>query len=163
MAEPIRASASVEIAAPPDPVWRLVSDITRMGEWSPECERCEWEHGSVAPVVGAQFRGYNRVGTRTWSTINEITDSEPGVSFAFAVRGAEHPSSRWRYDIEPTESGGTRLTESMEGYRTGFIANLVRRLVTGVADRAEHNRRGIEQTLQRIKAAAEAAPPEAPS
>ena len=157
MGEPIRASASVEIDAAPDVVWRLVSDITRMGEWSPEVERCAWEVGSTAPVVGAQFRGHNRVGTKSWSTVSEIIESVPGRCLAFAVGGAAQPSSRWRYELTPIDGGRTRLTESMEGYRTGVVANLIRRLGTGVADRAEHNRKGIEETLQRIKAVAESA------
>jgi uncharacterized protein YndB with AHSA1/START domain len=157
MGEPIRATGTVDIAAAPELVWDLVSDVTRMGEWSPEVERCEWEGGDHGPAVGARFTGHNRHGDKTWSTSSEVIESEPGRAFAFAVRGAENPSSRWRYDLEALPDGSSRLTESMEGYRTGFVAKLVRRLGTGVADRAEHNRRGIAETLARIKAVAEAA------
>lgn len=30
------SEASIDIAAPPEAVYAMVSDITRMGEWSPE-------------------------------------------------------------------------------------------------------------------------------
>lgn len=157
MGEPLTASASIEIAAPPALVWKLVSDITRMGEWSPECERCEWTDGAQGPHAGARFNGHNRIGSRTWTTMSEVVESVEGRVFEFAVGGVTSPTSRWRYEMEATADGRTRLTESMEGYRTGLFFNLVRRLATGVADRAEHNRKGIEETLARIKAAAESA------
>lgn len=34
---PEHGSASIEINASPEAVWALVTDITRMGEYSPEC------------------------------------------------------------------------------------------------------------------------------
>ncbi|MQA13303.1 MAG: hypothetical protein GEV09_03775 [Pseudonocardiaceae bacterium] len=33
---PTRDEVTVQLAAAPERVWELVSDITRMGEWSPE-------------------------------------------------------------------------------------------------------------------------------
>lgn len=156
MGKPLTASGSVEIAAPPTLVWKLVSDVTRMGEWSPECERCEWVDGAEGPHPGTRFTGHNRIAGRTWSTTSEVVEAEEGRSFEFAVGGVTTPTSRWRYEIDPMADGRVRLTESMEGYRTGILFNLVRRLATGVADRAEHNRKGIAETLARIKAAAEA-------
>lgn len=151
----LKASSSIDVAAPPIVVWRLVSDITRMGEWSPECERCEWIEGSTAAHAGAKFQGHNRIGSRRWTTMSEVVEAVEGRVFEFAVGGVTSPTSRWRYEFDSTSEGHTRVTESMEGYRTGIFFNLVRRLTTGVKDRAEHNRRGIEETLARIKAAAE--------
>ncbi|MGB8503197.1 SRPBCC family protein, partial [Mycobacterium sp.] len=55
-------SANVHIDAPPLAVYRLVSDITRMGQWSPECYRCEWLDGATGATVDARFRGHNRLG-----------------------------------------------------------------------------------------------------
>jgi len=78
-------SASTGIAAPPEVVWELVSDITRMGEWSPECRQCEWI-GNAA---------------------------EPGREFAFRRTGPGIGEIVWRYRIEPTATGAT-LTESYE-------------------------------------------------
>ena len=61
-----RGQASIEIAAPPDLVYDLIADVTRMGEWSPECYRCEWLDGASAATPGARFRGYNRIGRFRW-------------------------------------------------------------------------------------------------
>ncbi|MEP6624365.1 MAG: SRPBCC family protein, partial [Acidimicrobiia bacterium] len=74
-----------EIAAPPEKVWSLVSDITRMGEWSPEARGGEWVKGASGPAVGARFKGRNARGKRSWSTDCHVVECEPGSRFAFAV------------------------------------------------------------------------------
>lgn len=53
-------AVTVEIAAAPDKVYAMVSDITRMGEWSPECVSCRWAKGATGPAVGARFKATNR-------------------------------------------------------------------------------------------------------
>jgi len=55
-------AARIEIDAAPVAVYALVSDISRMGEWSPECYRCEWLGGATTAAIGAKFRGHNRLG-----------------------------------------------------------------------------------------------------
>jgi hypothetical protein len=55
------------IEAPREVVYDLVTDVTRMGEWSPECVACEWVDGATGPAVGARFRGRNRHGLARWS------------------------------------------------------------------------------------------------
>jgi hypothetical protein len=52
MPTPQRGRESIEIAAPPEVVYDLLADITRMGEWSPECYRCVWLDGATAAQVG---------------------------------------------------------------------------------------------------------------
>lgn len=32
---------SIDIAAPPDQVWSVISDLKRMAEWSPQCMRMQ--------------------------------------------------------------------------------------------------------------------------
>ena len=53
---------SRDIAASPAAVFAAITDITRMGEWSPECVRAEWNEGFSAPAVDAVFTGHNRNG-----------------------------------------------------------------------------------------------------
>jgi uncharacterized protein YndB with AHSA1/START domain len=53
----VEQQVSVEIAAPPDAVYDLIADVTRMGEWSPECVRCRWLDGAQEARPGARFRG----------------------------------------------------------------------------------------------------------
>ena len=150
-------SAAIDIAAPPDRVYGLVSDITRMGEWSPECRSCRWVRGATGPTVGARFLARNK-GRRgpSWYTVPVVTAAEPGRTFAFNRSGPGIGSYTWRYDLEPS-GGGTRLTESYEAEKAlpSAMAWLTQKW-TGSADRDKDLREGMQVTLQRIKAAAEA-------
>ena len=110
---PQQSSASIEVAAPPDAVWNLVADVTRMGEWSPECVRAHWEGDSTGPEVGAHFHGYNRAGSFEWDAPCIVTDCEPGKVFAFAVPRDGETLNRWRFEFAPNGSG-TTLTESFD-------------------------------------------------
>src|ERR1700727_265994 len=56
----MRGSVTVHMAASADRVWHLVSDITRVGEFSPETFEAEWLDGARGPVPGARFRGHVR-------------------------------------------------------------------------------------------------------
>jgi hypothetical protein len=62
----------------PEQVYRLITDITRTGEWSPECYRWKWLSGSGAAVPGARFRGYSKLGPFWWHTTAVITAAEEG-------------------------------------------------------------------------------------
>jgi uncharacterized protein YndB with AHSA1/START domain len=148
---PQESSASIEIRATPEVVWALVADITRMGEWSPECIRSVWENGAAGPAVGAHFHGYNRAGTFEWDVPGVVTDCEPGRLFAFAVPREASVTNRWRFELAPS-AGGTTLTES-------FDAPLIN--VEGSAanfeGRFEMLAKAIKTTIANIKRAAEAA------
>jgi hypothetical protein len=66
-------------------VYRLVSDVIRMGEWSPETRSCQWL-GTAGAQAGARFRGTNQHGFRRWSTTCTVTAADDGRRFAFSVR-----------------------------------------------------------------------------
>lgn len=151
-------SVTVDISAPPGRVYELVSDITRMGEWSPECIRCSWTKGASGPVVGARFKAANKGGRGpAWFNTPVVTVAEPGREFAFNRSGIGIGSYTWRYALEPT-STGTRVTESFEAERPlGKAMTWVTMIWTGSKDRDDDLRRGMTTTLERIKAAAEAA------
>ena len=107
---------SREIDTPPDVVWSVVSDITRIGEWSPECHSCSWDPGQQ-PGPGATFTGHNRHGDKEWSNQSTIVGWEPAERIAWEVRLVgrarellgDNPFSRWGFELEPID-GGTRLT-----------------------------------------------------
>ena len=152
MGQPV--SVSRDIAAPPDRVYALVADVTRMGEWSPETTRCSWLGASVGPAVGAWFRGYNHNGTRFWATRCQVTAADPGRVFAFEVKPRPFPAqARWEYRFEETSSG-CRVTETVEDLRIRLGAWIGNK-ISGVTDRALRNRDTMEQTLERIAQAAE--------
>lgn len=144
-----------DIDAPPEVVWAMISDVTRMGEWSPENEGAVWGKGVTGPVPGAKFKGTNRNGSKTWSTDAHVVDAEPGRRFSFRVTALGLKVALWSYDIEPTDTG-CRVTETWTDER-GRIAAVFGGPVSGVKDRVAHNRAGMEQTLQGLKAAAESA------
>jgi uncharacterized protein YndB with AHSA1/START domain len=152
---PAAASVSIHVDAPPETVYALVSDLPRMGEWSPECRRCEWRGGASGAVVGARFKGHNRIGWRRWSTKGEVVAAEPGRELAWDVRSVFGlPVARWRYVLQPEAAGGTEVTETMEDHR-GRTIKVLGTLVSGVRDRSAHNTEGMKATLARIKAEAE--------
>lgn len=151
------AEVSTTIDAPPEAVYRLVSDLPRMGEWSPECVKCEWLGGAKEAAPGAQFKGYNRRGVRRWSTKSEVVVAEPGREIAWDTKSVFNlPVARWRYRIEPAPGGGSKVIESTED-RRGGVMKVLGLLASGVSDRKTHNTEGMRATLERIKAEAEAA------
>jgi uncharacterized protein YndB with AHSA1/START domain len=157
MAERLRHdSVTVDIAAPPHRVYELVADISRMGEWSPECRHCAWTGGATGPGVGARFKARNK-GRRgpAWFNTPVVTAAEPGREFAFNRSGPGVGSYTWRYLLEPTPAG-TRLTESYHVERPlpKAMAWLTAKWV-GSSDRDADLNEGMRTTLSRIKAAAE--------
>ena len=84
---PLYGEVSVHMAAPPEKVWALVSDVTRIGEFSPETFEARWTRGSTGPEVGASFKGHvkrNGVGPTYWSPC-QVTKCVPNEVFEFAV------------------------------------------------------------------------------
>ena len=153
----IQDSVTVDVAAPPERVYDLISDITRMGEWSPECVRCTWTDGATGPEVGARFKATNK-GRRgpAWYNTPVVTVADPGREFAFNRSGPGIGSYTWRYTLTPTPTG-TRVTESFHAERPqSKLMTWVTMKWTGSDDRDEDLRRGMATTLERLKAAAEA-------
>lgn len=150
-------SVSVDVNASPETVWSLISDLERMGEWSPECTGVKWAGsapGPTGPPVGAVFKGKNAIGIRRWSTKGTIVAADPNRRLAWDSVALGLPIARWTYAIEPS-AGGCRVTEIWDDKR-GALINFVGPLTTGVKDRVAHNEAGMRTTLERLKTAAEA-------
>jgi uncharacterized protein YndB with AHSA1/START domain len=148
------AEATTTIGADPVRVYNLVSDLPRMGEWSPENIGGKWADGATGAAVGAKFRGNNRRGPLRWSTTVEVTEATPGKRFAFDVTYGPVPISTWEYTFE-ADGQGCRVTESWFERRPTWM-KLAGVPMMAVADRAKHNQRGMETTLAALKVAAEA-------
>jgi hypothetical protein len=104
--DPLTQSASIVIQRTPEEVYDMVSDVTRMGEWSPVCKACWWEEGD-GPSVGAIFTGRNETPERTWEMKNKVTAADRGKEFSWEVQGTQ---ARWGYAFAPVD-GGTEVTE----------------------------------------------------
>ncbi len=152
-------SVSVTVDAPAEAVWDLVADVTRMGEWSPECYSCRWFGKKREPVVGAHFVGFNKRGWARWFTTNEVEEADRGRAFVFRTR---ETGVRWGYRFEP-DGDGTRLTETRDlADARIWVIKLGGPLVGGMDRHADELRVGMRQTLDRLKAAAETPPRSAP-
>jgi hypothetical protein len=147
-------SDSLVIARSPEALYDMVSDVTRMGEWSPICTACWWDEGN-SPSVGAWFTGRNELPERTWETRSEVVAAERGQEFAFIVGGS---LTRWGYTFTPVD-GGTEVTESWQ-FLPGGAAMFDERFGADanaqVEVRRELARTGIPATLAALKATAEA-------
>lgn len=153
MPEPVRGSDSILIDAPPDVVWAMVSDVTRMGEWSPETRAASWTGGSSGPKAGATFAGKNRKGFARWTGKCEVTVAEPGREFTFVRKGPDGGTT-WRYIFEP-DGTLTRVTESFSQAKLpGAPLRLVGSLLFG-SDRQALLMESVRTTLSRLKASAE--------
>jgi len=148
-------SVEREIAADPEAVWALVSDLPKMGDWSPENDGGSWAGGATTAAVGAVFKGRNHNGRRRWRTSVEVVECDPPKRLVFRLKVGPLAGCDWIYELSPTESG-CLVTESWVDDR-GWLLIKVGGLVSGVADRATYNRAGMEATLENLAAAAEAA------
>jgi hypothetical protein len=146
---PTRAEHSIEIDAPPEAIYDLVTDVTRMGEWSPECVRCEWL-GAPAEV-GSTFKGHNRQGLARWSTVARVMVADRPNEFSFATLYRDEPSTRWTYRF--TGTGPTTVTESFDALHIPPLVALAERFV--LRNRQSQLEEGMAKTLARIKHAAE--------
>ncbi len=147
-----RVSVSRSIQAGSDDVYALVSDVTRMGDWSPETTSCKWTGGAEGPAVGAGFRGANRNGWHRWMTKCRVSAADPGRTFAFDV-SLVFAIANWAFTIE-AEDEGCRVTETWTDRRNALF-HRIGWMADGVRDRATHNREGMSETLSRLAAVAE--------
>ncbi|TNC26899.1 SRPBCC family protein [Amycolatopsis alkalitolerans] len=105
---------STWVGAAPDRVWALVADIGLMPRMSGELRSVEWLDGATGPALGAKFAGHSRhEAFGEWSTTSHVVEYEPGRVFGWAVEDPGHPSSRWRFRLEPAGEG-TLLSEWMQ-------------------------------------------------
>jgi polyketide cyclase/dehydrase/lipid transport protein len=151
----LQDSVEIVIDAAPESVYALVSDVTRMGEWSTECVKCTWLGSVRGPEAGARFRGTSRNGWHRWSTTSTVTVADPGRTFEFAVSYVGMRVATWRYDLAPDGVSGTTLRESVDDQRGPFLRT-VSPFITGSRDRHHRNAATMRTTLERLKMAAEA-------
>ncbi|QBJ95810.1 SRPBCC family protein [Rhodococcus sp. ABRD24] len=143
--------ASIDIAATPQDVWAIVSDLKRMGEWSPQCRKMRVS-GEVRE--GTKTFNINRKGLLVWPTTSKVIRFEPNKAIAFRI--AENRTV-WSYTLEATETG-TRVIERREAPTgTSQLSQFLIKHVLGGAEAFEADMIvGMHATLARIKNEAEA-------
>jgi hypothetical protein len=147
-------SVTVQVNADPMTCWNIASDVTRIGELSPETFEAEWLDGATGPAVGAKFRGHvkrNQRGPTYWTTCR-VTQCDPGKVFEFVVVNAGRDVNTWGYTFEVANG----VTAATEYFRLAPSLPLkIYWALLGWA-RGKTNRAGMTQTLNRLKAIAEA-------
>jgi uncharacterized protein YndB with AHSA1/START domain len=150
----MKDEVTLHIDAPIAEVWALVSDVTRIGEFSPETFEAEWLDGATGPAVGARFRGHvkrNEKGPIYWSTCQVVT-CEPEQEFTFDVLINGDTINTWGYRLTSTPMGGTDVTEFFRLADT--LPNRAYWYLMGWA-RGKTNRNGMRRTLEAMKAVLE--------
>jgi hypothetical protein len=150
---PRTGRVEVVVGAPVTAVWSVVTDVTRVGEWSHECHRVEWLDDAAEAAPGTRFRGTNKAGPWTWSRVNEVlVADEPGTFAWRTVPTALFPdSTEWRIELEAVDAG-TRITQSYEVVRAPeLLARLYAVLIPSHRDR----RSSLADDLRRLGEVAE--------
>lgn len=148
----IEGSASIVINRPAADVFAAIVDITRMGEWSPECTGGRWVAPATGPAIGARFEGDNAVTAgpltlKHWTTTSEVTEYVPDKVFEFVAEGY----STWRYELSEA-NGATTVTESF----SHKPAEGMLRVLYALGRRSTGMVKGMQKTLARMKAVLEA-------
>jgi uncharacterized protein YndB with AHSA1/START domain len=149
MAAPL-LQAQVDINAPVSKVWALVSDFSRMPEWSPQCR---WMR-SLGPLRhGTRTLNLNRRNYLFWPTTCTVTELIPDHKLAFRVNAN---NTIWSYELQPIPEG-TRVIESRhaENGVKPVSSMAVNALFGGTTNFERELIDGMNSSLANIKAAAE--------
>ena len=132
----VRGVANAVIRRPAADVFAAISDISRMGEWSPECVAGRWVAPATGPAVSAVFEGDNvaavgPVTLKKWTTSSTVTVCEPSAVFEFVAEGyrdarARHRSRHRARTASPPDPGQCRASRRV----SDRSATVARRYVT---------------------------------
>lgn len=145
--------AEMEVAAPRERVWEVLTDFSRMPDWSPELVRMvPLRPGGLR--VGQQYLGINRRGPVVWPTRSVVTALAPGSLVAWDTRSS---GARWVFELSDAGEGRTRVVQRRpvpEDLSLGsrIVAPL---LLGGTAEHADELEDGMRTTLEGLRAAVE--------
>jgi uncharacterized protein YndB with AHSA1/START domain len=167
----MRIDAEIVVAAPAAAVWDLLADITNTGRWSQECIRAAWLDGHHYPRLGARFSGRNRGRSGyEWTVTCVITQADRPRTLEWVVlddedstQTVDHPSSRWRYQLDPVPDGATLVQHRfVHGPGDSGLRWMVRqhpeRAGQIIEDRRQEMLANMRHALAAMKAAAEGPP-----
>lgn len=150
---PANLEVSIEINAAPTRVWEVVSDLTRMPEWSPQTRKTILRGSPTR--VGTRMVNINRRDVRVWPTRSKVVSFEPDTQIAWRI--AENHAV-WAFDLEPLDdSTRTKLIETRDvtSDTTKLSKVLIDRFLGGEESFEKELTAGMRQTLQRIRLAVE--------
>ncbi|WP_035011856.1 SRPBCC family protein [Corynebacterium jeikeium] len=162
-------SASTTVNAPASKVWQRVTDLSAMGQRSPQCKKmillprgksrtanAVGTGSATVPTPGTVTINFNRQGLLWWPTWAVVTEVEPEKVFEFKI---PLNGTRWRFELSPTADGAqTVLTEKRlaPGGKTSLISRVLVAAVLGGEEKFEASlQEGIQQTIRALAREAE--------
>lgn len=143
--------ASIDVDASPEQVWKVVSDLKRMGEWSPQCKKMKVFGGDVRK--GTTTLNVNRKGLLVWPTTSKVVEFEPNKTIAFRI---VENKTIWSYSLTPSGNGTTVVEKREAPSGTSAVSGfLVKNVLGGIEQFDVELLDGMNKTLQRIKSASE--------
>jgi uncharacterized membrane protein len=121
-------SITIDIEAPPDRVWAILSDVERWPEWTPSVTSVElidpapFAIGSRARILQPKLR------PAVW----QVTELVPAARSLAWVTRAPGVQVVGRHEVEPI-CAGSKATLSL--HFSGFLAPLIARLYRGLNER----------------------------
>ena len=145
--------AETTIAAPPDKVWSLVTDVSRMPDWSPELVRMlPLKRGGMRR--GQWYLGINRRKAVVWPTRNVVAVLEPGRRVAWDTTSS---GARWIWELTASGEGTHVVHRRPVPRRLTLVSRLFAPVfLGGSAEHADELEAGMAATVERLKAVAEA-------
>ena len=149
----LRAEAIFDAA--PQRVWDLLTDLSRMPEWSPELVRMvPLKRGGLR--VGQWYLGVNKRKAVVWPTRSVVAVLEPGRRLAWDTKSS---GARWIWEVEEVDAGARtrvihrrpvpkRITVMSKLFAPAFLG--------GNVEHADELEQGMARTVAGLKAAAEA-------
>jgi uncharacterized protein YndB with AHSA1/START domain len=135
-----QVSRSIEIDAPPATVFDLLADPRRHPDFDGSGTVRSAISGPSRLSLGSRFGVAMRI-RLPYRISNTVVEFEEDRRIAWRHFGRH----RWRYELEPTASGGTRVTETFD-WSTSLGPALIDRTSFPTM-----NARSIEKTLPRLK------------
>jgi uncharacterized protein YndB with AHSA1/START domain len=150
---------TVDIEAPPEAVWALMTDLGRTPTWNRETRETAWVPPAHGPTEGAVFRAVNQIGSREWTVDCHVIVATAPSAFEWTVLDPSHPSTRWWYRLAPTPSGTTLRHGFQHGPGPSGLRSAVDRNPDGaavtIAGRVGMLEANMRHTVTMIKAVAE--------
>ncbi len=144
--------AETVVAAPTDRVWAVLTDLSRMPEWSPELLRMvPLKPGGLR--LGQWYLGVNRRKAVVWPTRSVVAVLEPRRSLAWDTRSS---GARWVWELS-AEGEGTRVVHRRPvPRRLTLLSRVFAPVFLGGNDsHADELEAGMARTVSRLKAAVE--------
>jgi uncharacterized protein YndB with AHSA1/START domain len=141
-----RAQSEVFIAASPEEVWALISDLERGPEWSVVTLQCEITSAS-RPELGCTYRSVSKFAASKITTEHEIVEWDPPHGMVTRVIKGAESAVRWTCE---RQAGGTLLTMSNEFAVPAALPGLITdKLAQQVTETLAHELARIKEVVEK--------------